>query len=92
MTHFSAIFFIAVVLNRTWNVSKVCLYFIIKFTAKFSLTDTKKSEGEKHHSNPISYCYGLNVCMPLTPNAYVEILISKDDGIRRWGLWEVLWP
>ena len=24
------------------------------------------------------------------PNLYVEILLPKDDGMRRWGLWEVL--
>lgn len=23
-------------------------------------------------------------------NSYVEILPSKDDSIRRWGLWEIL--
>lgn len=33
-------------------------------------------------------CYGLNVSIP--PNPYVEILTVKDDGMRRWGLWEVL--
>lgn len=31
---------------------------------EFSLGDTKKSEGEKHHINPLSHCYGLNVCVP----------------------------
>lgn len=25
----------------------------------------------------------------LPPNLYVEILTPKDDGIRRWGSWEV---
>ena len=24
------------------------------------------------------------------PNSYVEILLPKDDGMRRWGLREVL--
>lgn len=33
-----------------------------------------------------SYC--LNVCVP--SDSYIEILSPKDDGIRRWGLWEVL--
>ena len=22
------------------------------------------------------------------PNSYVEILLTKDDGMRRWGLWD----
>ena len=26
------------------------------------------------------------------PNSYVQILIPKDDGIRRQGFWEVLKP
>ena len=34
----------------------------------FSPADTKKSEGENHHTNPISHCYGLNVCAP--PNLH----------------------
>ena len=32
-------------------------------------------------------CHGLNVS---PQNSYVETLTPKDDGIRRWGLWEVL--
>ena len=32
---------------------------------------------------------GVKVVSP-PPNSYVEILIPKDDGIKRWGLWEVL--
>lgn len=27
---------------------------------------------------------------PLPPDSYVGILIPRGDGIRRWGLWEVL--
>lgn len=30
---------------------------------------------------------GLNV---LPPNSHVEILTPKEDGISRWGLWEIL--
>ena len=32
-------------------------------------------------------CYGLNVS---PQNAYVEVWTSKCNGIRRWGLWEVI--
>ena len=34
-------------------------------------------------------CFGLNV---FPPNSYLEILTSKDDGTRWWGLCEVLKP
>lgn len=36
----------------------------------------------------LTLCCGLNVCVP--SDSYIEILSPKDDGIRRWGLWEVL--
>lgn len=32
----------------------------------------------------------LSECFLFPPNLDVEILISKDDNIRRWGLWEML--